>query len=541
MLLAHVSHSQANTKLSNLVSPTAVNQHLLPNTTYTKDLGSATLSWRNIYLRGDLYLDGTRFVSNAPGTQAFNAFLGSYSGQAITSGTYNAGIGHNALLKTTSGSNNAALGANALYNNTTGSYNTAVGRGTLYYNTSGSSNTANGSRCMNVNTTGGYNTAMGFESLYNSTGSYNVGIGFQTLYYNQNNYNTATGSYALYNNTSGGFNKADGFAALYLTTTGSYNTGSGSYALYSNTSGYGNTALGYFADVSSSGLTNATAIGYNAIATASNQVMLGSASVTAVVAAGGYYLYSDGRFKSDIKADVPGLDFINALKPVTYHYNVHGLNAYLTPANKAATRIGENGGNMKTAAASQAEEQAMKAKEQKLYTGFVAQDVEAAAQKLNYDFSGIHKPAGDKDVYSLSYADFVVPLVKAVQELNQKTEEENKQLKSEIADLRKMILELKNNAAGSGTLTSASAYLEQNSPNPVAGSTIIRYTIPVSAGAAFLHVTDAKGQLVKTITLSNKGTGQVTLNSGTLAAGTYNYTLIVDGKQADTKRFIITR
>jgi hypothetical protein len=68
---------QANTKLSNLISPTAVNQHLLPNTTNSKDLGNTTLTWRNAYLRGDLYLDATRFVSNHPGTGQFNAFLGS--------------------------------------------------------------------------------------------------------------------------------------------------------------------------------------------------------------------------------------------------------------------------------------------------------------------------------------------------------------------------------------------------------------------------------------------------------------------------------
>ena len=51
-----------------------------------------------------------------------------------------------------------------------------------------------------------------------------------------------------------------------------------------------------------------------------------------------------------------------------------------------------------------------------LQSGFIAQEVEKAAQDLGYDFSGVDKPQNDKDSYGLRYAEFVVPLVKAVQE-----------------------------------------------------------------------------------------------------------------------------
>jgi hypothetical protein len=47
----------------------------------------------------------------------------------------------------------------------------------------------------------------------------------------------------------------------------------------------------------------------------------------------------------------------------------------------------------------------------------MAQEVEAAAQALNYNFSGVQAPPNDESLYSLRYAEFVVPLVKAVQEL----------------------------------------------------------------------------------------------------------------------------
>ncbi len=55
-------------------------------------------------------------------------------------------------------------------------------------------------------------------------------------------------------------------------------------------------------------------------------------------------------------------------------------------------------------------------KEKTVFSGFIAQEVEQAAKELNYDFSGVDKPNNDRDLYGLRYAEFVVPLVKAVQE-----------------------------------------------------------------------------------------------------------------------------
>ena len=52
-----------------------------------------------------------------------------------------------------------------------------------------------------------------------------------------------------------------------------------------------------------------------------------------------------------------------------------------------------------------------------------------------YDFSGVDKPQNDKGFYGLRYGDFVVPLVKAVQEQQQLI----KELQQEIADLKKQI------------------------------------------------------------------------------------------------------
>ena len=60
------------------------------------------------------------------------------------------------------------------------------------------------------------------------------------------------------------------------------------------------------------------------------------------------------------------------------------------------------------------------------FSGFLAQEVEQAANEAGYNFSGITKPKTNNDLYSLSYESFVVPLVKAVQELAQSAKTQQK-------------------------------------------------------------------------------------------------------------------
>ena len=48
------------------------------------------------------------------------------------------------------------------------------------------------------------------------------------------------------------------------------------------------------------------------------------------------------------------------------------------------------------------------------------------------------------------------------------------------------------------------------------------------------------GKVVKTITAIAKGNGQIILKAGELTAGTYQYSLIVNGKLIDTKKMVLT-
>ncbi len=497
----------------------------------------------NIAANSAFYIGNKQILSNQG---IANLFIGENAGNTAATGGFLTAIGYNTLSANTSGYDNTAVGGNAMSLNTGGAYNSAFGATALYSNTTGSFNTAVGELALSSNTTASSNTALGSRTLYNNnTGYYNTAMGASALFYNTTGYyNTATGSGALSNNTTGYNNTATGLDALSQ-NTGSNNTALGTFAGYTHISQNNCTFIGAYSDINDENYTNSTALGYGAIITASNQVMLGNSSVTSVMAAGSYVVYSDGRFKNNIKENVPGLGFINLLKPVTYNYDIHGLNK-LTGASEDQKRNGTPD-----------TEKAIDNKEKILYTGFVAQDVEAAAKKINYDFSGIHKPQNEKDPYGLAYSDFIVPLVKAVQELskqNDSLQSANKTQQKQMDALIERMNKLETALASSGNSASASvspslqtvelgsvATLEQNIPNPFFNSTTINYYLPQNNGNAYITFFSANGTVLKSVKLSGNGKGTVTLRTSELPSGVYRYNLLVDGKNIDSKQMILAK
>jgi hypothetical protein len=241
----------------------------------------------------------------------------------------------------------------------------------------------------------------GLQSLYNNTTGYeNVAIGTGALYNNNSSDNTATGHQSLYYNSSGQYNTANGAFASHYNSTGSYNTALGVSALISNTTGTGNTCIGAVANTGNNNLTNATAIGYYATVDASNKVRVGNTSVTSIGGQVSWTTFSDGRYKTSIQENISGLDFILRLRPVSYLIDKAGLDKkYQSNIPDSLKNIAALSGNNDTR-----------------YTGFIAQEVEAAARQSGFDFSGVDKPTNENALYGLRYSEFVVPLVKAVQE-----------------------------------------------------------------------------------------------------------------------------
>ncbi len=482
-------------------------------------------------------------------TGSYNLANGYDALYSNTYGVNNTANGYNALSTNTTGYSNVANGNNALFSNTIGHDNSAVGNYALYSNTSGSFNTANGNNALYSNTTGNSNTANGYYALYyNTFSAANTANGYYALYSNNGSSNTANGYKTLYNNTSGDNNTGNGTYALYLNLTGSSNTANGYYALYTNKTGSSNTALGFNADVNGNNYSNTTVIGNYSLGTAINQVRIGNSSVTSI---GGYVSWSnisDGRVKKNIKENVPGLDFINKLKPVTYNLD-------LDKADKIVQRLvikdSSLNSGMDESKMLQEQNASRNAKMQIVYTGFIAQDVEKVARSLNYDFSGVDAPKNDKDLYGLRYAEFVVPLVKGEQELSK----QNDSLMNIVTSLQQQINELKammvagnqsssNNTSQINKQTvelNAVATLSQNIPNPFSNSTTINYYLPVNNGNAYINFYGLNGAILKSIKLAGNGKGNINLKASELSSGAYRYTLFVDGKMIDSKQMVLAK
>ena len=371
-------------------------------------------------------------------TGADNVAIGYGGLKSNTTGGMNTAIGYNTLTATTDKSNMVAIGSGVLSNNP-GNLNTATGARALSQSNGGSSNTASGYAAL-IGAAGGDNTATGAEAMRLLTiGDNNTAIGRQAFYNgSQSEGNTAAGVQALYSNTVGNNNTALGYYALRNTTTTSGNTAAGEQALYFSLGGantaigcnslyntsdrYYNTAVGYNSgaayipgdintmvgancNISTPGLYNCVAIGQDVTCTASNQVRIGNAATYSIGGYADWSTISDGRFKKEIREQVKGLDFVMMLRPVTYHLDATAINDHLSagrtrPANEPALRI-------------------MAQKESRHYSGFVAQDVEKVARKLNYAFSGIETPSNANSVYGLRYDEFVAPLIKAMQQQQQ--------------------------------------------------------------------------------------------------------------------------
>jgi hypothetical protein len=260
------------------------------------------------------------------------------------------------------------------------------------------------------NTDGYQNTAIGASALTsNTTGSDNVANGYNSLALNtKGDNNVSIGSSAMLNNYQGNQNTAVGASSLKFNTNGNRNTALGRNALSVNELGDNNTAIGMSAGpaVGNSNINNTTAIGYHAKVSSSNTIRIGNNHVTQIGGAVGWSNLSDGRFKTSIASNVPGLNFIMKLNPITFIWDKAKLDDFYGSRDKEKSSE----------------------KQQPRRTGFIAQEVESAAEDIGYDFSGIIEPANSESAYNLRYAEFVVPMVEAIQEQQKQIQKQQEEL-----------------------------------------------------------------------------------------------------------------
>lgn len=417
-----------------------------------------------------------------------NVLIGSYSGWSMTTGNDNTFVGAGTGMRTTTGFNNSFLGHRSGSSNTTGSRNTLIGADAGLANLTGSKNTFLGNSAGHANTTGYQNTFVGNEAGYdNNSGYYNtavgdsamidLSIGFKntmvghasgaaTEYASRNTFvgdncgwdnnrtnnnngfnahgNTYMGAGTGFTNRDGAYNVVIGERADFeipgnvfgggLSTQNNYNValghrsriaaganrtsivGTWAYASANNavaigdsarTSGAASIAIGSKTQVTAA---NSVAIGNNSTVTAANTVYLGNSATASIGGVVNWTATSDQRFKANVEENVVGLEFVKLLRPVTYNMDAEAIEAHF------GRELPEE---LKEVAAEKAKVR---------YTGFLAQEVEFAAQASGYDFSGIDTPKEGHDAYGIRYAEFVVPLVKAIQEQQEIIEGQKKEI-----------------------------------------------------------------------------------------------------------------
>ena len=223
-----------------------------------------------------------------------------------------------------------------------------------------------------------------------------------------------------------------------------------------------------------------------------------------------YYQASDAKLKKNINDFTSGLSIINQLKPKTYYYNSDKYNA-----------MGLN---------------------KHLNYGFLAQDLEKVVPEMvttqkalvSKDASGRHY----EDVKLVSNMVLIPILTKAVQE-QQAQIDELKTMVEKLTQSFAAVTGSQDNAVASVNVSSAT--LGQNIPNPLNGSTSIRYSIPSGASTAQMVITDNTGKTIKQMQLSKTTAGTINIDASSLSSGTYNYSLIVDGKLVESKKRVVAK
>jgi hypothetical protein len=309
---------------------------------------------------GSIYLtvDG---ASGWPGTNGDTSNTGFGYGcfANLNSSEYNTAFGFNACGG--GGGNNTALGCNAMaFAGETAAFNTAVGALVLLSVSEGENNVAVGAATMEYVTTGSDNIGIGWQALSGLvSGDGNTAVGSESLRFSLNSGNVACGYKA-----------------------GSYSAADAQISDSANSVYIGSNARAAAAD------SNTVVIGYNAASGGANTITLGNSSITTlrcqVTSITGL---SDARDKTNIAPLPTAVEFVNALKPVKFTWNM-----------RDGQKVGVDD------------------------YGFLAQDLQQAQAEYDFDWAKLVNES-DPERLEVAPGKLIPILVKALQELSQQVKE----------------------------------------------------------------------------------------------------------------------
>lgn len=138
---------------------------------------------------------------------------------------------------------------------------------------------------------------------------------------------------------------------------------------------------------------------------------------------------------------------------------------------------------------------------------------------------------GQDGYLTINYIELVPLLVRSIQALKQELDE----LKSDGENIKRTPqatdVEVLN--------TKSKSMLYQNTPNPFHEKTVIRFKLSDDVREASICIFDMSGKLLKKLPVS-RGMESVSVNGYELGEGMFLYSLVVNGREIDTKRMILS-
>jgi hypothetical protein len=244
----------------------------------------------------------------------------------------------------------------------------------------------------------------------------------QTL--NDGNNNVVVGAAAMNATTTASSAVAIGKDTMRYVLDATTSVAVGTSALRDNPQANSCTAVGHNAGLlkqdgttPTGQLANSTMVGANSRVSGDNQVQLGDSATTTYVY-GTVQNRSDLRDKVDVRNTVLGLDFVNALRPVDYKWDMREDYVELYDEQVG---VDDTGAPIIQTKARALPKDGSKVRK-RYHHGLIAQEVEALIAKTGVDFGGFqnHAVDGGSDVLTIGYDELIGPLIKAVQELSAK-------------------------------------------------------------------------------------------------------------------------
>jgi hypothetical protein len=163
--------------------------------------------------------------------------------------------------------------------------------------------------------------------------------------------------------------------------------------------------------------------------------------------------------------------------------------------------------------------------------GFIAQEIEK-------DFPELVKTDSTTMLKAINYDGMIPVLLQAIKEQQTQLAQLQQHIDqiASASDLKSATI-----TGVSNNLAQTQAQLEQNMPNPFNNETKIGCYIPEESGTAVLYIYNMNGAQLQQYNLIGQGKQTVIINGSSLEPGMYLYALVIDGREVDTKRMILTK